>query len=33
VVVKTLDEGFLSFINPPLTDPIGPSLVNLPSST
>lgn len=32
-VFETLEEGFLSSANPPLTDPIGPTLVGLPSST
>ena len=32
-VVKTIEEGFISFVNPLLTDPIGPTLFELPSST
>ena len=32
-VVKTLEEGSLSFVNAPLTDLIGPTLVEFPSST
>ena len=30
--VETLDEGFLSLSNPPLTTPIGPPIVDLPST-
>ena len=32
-MVKTLEECFLSFLNPPLTNTIGPALIELPSST
>ena len=31
--VETLEEGFVSSENPPLTDPIGLALVEIPYST
>lgn len=30
-VVETIEEGFLSPANPPLTNPLGPTLAELPS--
>ena len=32
-VVNIIENGFLSSLNPPLTGPISPTLVELPSST